>query len=253
VRLDKGDFVGRHAVQRTSREPLDRRLVGLEMDPPAPIEGAVIWYGAAYAGYVTSSAHSPALGRAVMLGWVELVDGALPEELTIDGRPARRVATPFYDPAGERARATLGPSPVEALPLPPPRPASPPPGGFEVIEGTRVVASPAALDAARWPAEARVLRTAPDEALITARVDADAVPDPHAIVVRETGFAGRWLDRDTAAALMERGGRFELPWERPAFAQGALAEIPVKLWLEAERVLLVVPAALAAELVERTS
>jgi glycine cleavage system aminomethyltransferase T len=47
---------------------------------------------------------SPILGKSVMLGWIRLEGNALPGEVTIDGRPARRVATPFYDPEGRRAR-----------------------------------------------------------------------------------------------------------------------------------------------------
>ena len=105
VKLDKEDFVGRQAVLRTDKVPLDKQLAGLEMESPAPLEGAVIWYGSEYAGYVTSSAFSPALGKVVMLGWVKLFNGSLPTELTISGRPARRVSIPFYDKEGSRARA----------------------------------------------------------------------------------------------------------------------------------------------------
>jgi sarcosine oxidase subunit alpha len=105
VKLDKPNFVGKQAILRTNKIPLDRQLVGLEMAGPAPIEGALIRHGADYAGYVTSSTFSPILGKAVMLGWLELFDGALPDEVTIDGRPARRVPTPFYDPEASRAQA----------------------------------------------------------------------------------------------------------------------------------------------------
>lgn len=105
ARLDKPDFVGRAAVLRTNKLPLDRQLVGLEMEGPAPIEGALLWHGLEYAGYVTSSLLSPALGKVVMLGWLKLFDGELPAEVTIDGRPARRVPLPFYDKDGQRARA----------------------------------------------------------------------------------------------------------------------------------------------------
>jgi glycine cleavage system aminomethyltransferase T len=105
VRLDKPDFVGRQAIARTNRLPLDRQLVGLEIPDHTPPEGALVWMRTTYAGYVTSSTWSPALGKAVMLGWVRTSDGALPDEVTIDGRRARRVAAPFYDPEGVRARA----------------------------------------------------------------------------------------------------------------------------------------------------
>jgi glycine cleavage system aminomethyltransferase T len=105
VRLDKGNFVGKQAVLRTNRMLLDKQLVGLEMDGPAPSEGECIWHGSDYAGYVTSSTFSPVLGKSVMLGWVKLFDGALPSEVTVAGRPARRMRVPFYDREGGRARA----------------------------------------------------------------------------------------------------------------------------------------------------
>ena len=105
ARLDKPAFVGRHAVLRTNTLPLDRQLCGMTMDGAAPAEGATIWSGGEFAGYVTSSTWSPTLQRSVMLGWLRLTGGALPETVTIDGRPARRVATPFYDTEGTRARA----------------------------------------------------------------------------------------------------------------------------------------------------
>lgn len=105
VNMDSGDFVGRQALLRTDRIPLDKQLVGLEMDGVAPFEGAVIWNGDDYAGYVTSASWSDTLGKGVMLGWLDMVDGALPETVTIEGHQARRVSVPFYDPDGGRARA----------------------------------------------------------------------------------------------------------------------------------------------------
>jgi sarcosine oxidase, subunit alpha len=105
VKLDKQDFVGKAAVLRTNKIPLDKQLVGLEMEAPAPIDGTTIWNGENYAGYVTSSTYSHILGKVVMLGWVRLVNGELPTVVRVDGREARRVPTPFYDPEGNRARA----------------------------------------------------------------------------------------------------------------------------------------------------
>jgi sarcosine oxidase subunit alpha len=105
ARLDKPEFVGRDAVLRTNKIPLDRQLCGLEMDGAAPLEGATIWNGAELTGVVTSTTWSPTLGKSIMLGWLRLRDGSLPDHVTIDGRQARRVATPFHDPEGRRARA----------------------------------------------------------------------------------------------------------------------------------------------------
>jgi glycine cleavage system aminomethyltransferase T len=90
---------------RLARLPLDKQLVGLEMDGPAPIEGSVLWSDGELVGQATSSHFSPVLGKTVMLGWLRLMDGMLPGRVVCDGRQAGRVATPFYDPEGTRARA----------------------------------------------------------------------------------------------------------------------------------------------------
>jgi glycine cleavage system aminomethyltransferase T len=105
VKLDKDDFVGKRAVVRTNKIPLDKQLVAFEMKGDPPLEGECIWRGREYAGYVTSSTFSPVLGRTVMLGWIKLFDGALPDEVTIDGRTAKRATIPFYDKEGNRAKA----------------------------------------------------------------------------------------------------------------------------------------------------
>lgn len=110
VKLDKPYFVGKQALLRTNKLPLDKMLVGLEMDGPAPLEGSVVYRGessdmADYAGYVTSSSFSPLLRKTIMLAWVKLFDGAAPERVSVNGRIAQRVQTPFYDPEAARARA----------------------------------------------------------------------------------------------------------------------------------------------------
>ncbi|MCB8945796.1 MAG: (2Fe-2S)-binding protein [Ardenticatenaceae bacterium] len=105
VKLNKDFFIGRQAIIRTNKIPLDKLLVGLEVDDThEPYEGAVIEVNGAYAGYVTSSTYSPVLGKSVMLGWLYVVDGVLPEEVVVDGRLARRVPVPFYDKEASRAK-----------------------------------------------------------------------------------------------------------------------------------------------------
>ena len=104
VDMGKGDFIGRAAVERTNGVELDKVLSGLTMDLPAPLDGATVWNGSEYAGYVTSAFGSPTLGKAVMLGWVSLVNGSLPDTVTVEGRAATTTRPPFYDEAGARAR-----------------------------------------------------------------------------------------------------------------------------------------------------
>ena len=105
VRMDKPAFIGREALRRVDALPLDKQLVGLESDGPCPIEGAVLWDGARMMGQVTSSRFSETLGKSVMLGWVKLNDGQLPDTVECEDRQLRRVPVPFYDPEGARARA----------------------------------------------------------------------------------------------------------------------------------------------------
>ncbi len=121
------------------------------------------------------------------------------------------------------------------------------------IAATRIVATPASLDAARWPQDSIALRIAPDEALVTTKVGQDVIlsHDPHAIIVPETGFAAAWVATREALEFLERSCGWEIPSERPAFAQGAVAGLPVKLWLEQDRVLFIVPAPFATDLEER--
>jgi hypothetical protein len=121
------------------------------------------------------------------------------------------------------------------------------------MPATRIVAKPEALNAASWPADALVLRIAQDEVLVLPPVDSVKLVDEHAIVVTDTGFAGVWLAKVEAEMLLERVCDWELPKERPAFAQGAIAGIPAKVWLETERVLIMVPAAYTHDFEERTA
>ena len=288
VKLDKPDFVGKSAITRTNKLPLDKQLVGLELDGPAPLEGSVIYYGADYAGYVTSSFASPVLGKTVMLGWVRLFDGALPSAVTIAGRTARRVATPFYDVEGARARlasiaplslgerrgkgsaelpATLKGKSQEPQTYPHgislrgslsnsdlPLPGS---EGSKRVSAIRIVSTPAALDAAQWPSATLVLRLASDEVWVVSELTSLAetsgilTHDPHAIVMPDASFAGLSLPADEARRFLERTCEWALPSERPAFAQGAVAGLAMKLWFEQDRVLLIVPAPFAHELEER--
>ena len=122
---------------------------------------------------------------------------------------------------------------------------------LEGFTGTRIVARPQAIDGAVWPEGALVFRLAPDEVLVTAAVNAAAIDDPHAIVERETGFSCVWLDHVAAIDVLERECDWELPDERPAFAQGIVAGLPVKVWFERDRVLFIVASPFAADLMER--
>ena len=116
------------------------------------------------------------------------------------------------------------------------------------LHGLRVVAAPAALDAARWQGDhVTVLRLAPDDAFAIGASGVD-VDDEHAIVESEPGFAGAWLAVDSVAHHVE----WPIPTERPALAQGAVANVPARLWLPDDGdALLITAAAYADELAGR--
>ena len=106
------------------------------------------------------------------------------------------------------------------------------------IDAHRVVASPASLDRATWPQWADVLRIAADEALVIHEVGADSVApvvdDPHAIIEPESGFVElEWGDIELLKRIT-RHLEWSLPTKRPALAQGLVAGVPCKVWLEAD-------------------
>jgi hypothetical protein len=121
----------------------------------------------------------------------------------------------------------------------------------EPLDGWRVAANPAALDAATASSKATVLRIAPDEALVTSH-SAPTVDDPHAIVEPERAFLGTWLDADDYNVHVRPHVEWPVPDSRPWLGQGLVANVPVKLLFETTgQVLLVVSRGLAHELMER--
>jgi sarcosine oxidase subunit alpha len=102
-------FVGKRALERLADLPIGRRLVGLEFTggphDTASLRGEPLLVDGAVVGRITSAERSPALGRAIGLGWVRTIDGNAPGRLdTAPGAEAAVVSTPFYDPEGGRMR-----------------------------------------------------------------------------------------------------------------------------------------------------
>jgi hypothetical protein len=113
------------------------------------------------------------------------------------------------------------------------------------------VAKPSALDVAVWTTCTIAMRIAPDEMLVVSGPVPELSGDPHAIVEPDAGFFRMWIPIAKARALLARTCEWELPGHTPAFAQGSVAGLPVKLWFEAERVLFLVPAPYAHDFEER--
>jgi hypothetical protein len=119
------------------------------------------------------------------------------------------------------------------------------------LHGTRIIAKPQTLDALKT--SSITLRFAPDDALVLSKIDANSVNDPHAIVVEEQGFVGVWLKQKEAAEFLKHNCEWELPTTYPAFEQGMVAGLAMKLYFEKTKVLLVVPTPFEKVLAERLS
>lgn len=118
----------------------------------------------------------------------------------------------------------------------------------ELLDGVRVVAKAAALDAAELPAGATMLRIAPDDAIVTG-VATVTLDDSFAIVEPEYAYV-HW--RLTAQEFDDITDHIEWPLpEAGQLGQGLIAGVPAKIRIASDHVLLMISAGLAHELSER--
>jgi len=109
-KMDKDDFVGRHALEHLAEREERERLCGFTMeDGTVPAEGAQVVIEGAPAGRVTSARRSEAVGAVIGLAWLP-PDRAEPGtrfEIRVDRLlvGARVADGAFFDPSGERMRA----------------------------------------------------------------------------------------------------------------------------------------------------
>ena len=110
VRMDKGDFQGRAALEAILDRGRTQKLACMTFDDPSVVlmGKEPIWSGGRVIGYVTSASYGYTIGRGIVYGY-------LPTELTAEGTPveveyfgtrhAARVASdPQWDPKGERQK-----------------------------------------------------------------------------------------------------------------------------------------------------
>ena len=124
------------------------------------------------------------------------------------------------------------------------------PDRFERLEATRIVADPGALDEVGSPDRGHLVRLAPDDLLVIPPLERVDVADPYAIIEPEAGFSAAWFDGSELPRL-QAVSAWEFPRHRPAFAQGHLAGIPVKMLFDGGGARVLVPTVLARELEER--
>jgi len=101
-KMDKGDFVGRAALEKVKAEGLKRILVGLEaVDRGIPRDGyKIVDAAGGEIGYVTSGSYAPFLKKSISLAYVPPAHSEIGQEVIVDVRgqkvKCRVVPTPFY-------------------------------------------------------------------------------------------------------------------------------------------------------------
>ncbi len=114
-KMEKGDFIGRAALERARAAGLTRTLVGLEMIERGIARDAYRVFSAAGAeiGVVTSGSPSPTLGKNIALAYVPPAESALGRIVLVEVRnqqvQAQVVATPFYKRARKAAAPGVAP------------------------------------------------------------------------------------------------------------------------------------------------
>jgi aminomethyltransferase len=101
VKLGKGDFIGREALQRVKAEGPRRALVGLQLRPgDIARHAAAVTVDGKAAGVITSGTHSFFLGYPIALAMVEARSLQVGDRVVVDVRgreaPAEVVRLPFY-------------------------------------------------------------------------------------------------------------------------------------------------------------
>jgi aminomethyltransferase len=101
VKLDKGDFIGRDALQKQKKQGLKRKLVGFEVLDKAPArDGYPVVIGGAEVGKVTSGSPAPFLKKNIGLVYLPTEHSSVGTgfSVVVRGRevPAVVVQTPFY-------------------------------------------------------------------------------------------------------------------------------------------------------------
>ncbi|MBV9155589.1 MAG: glycine cleavage system aminomethyltransferase GcvT, partial [Acidobacteriaceae bacterium] len=101
VKMDKGDFIGRPALEKIQQQGVTRKLVGFEMkDRGIGRDGYEIWMEGKPAGFVTSGGPSPTLNKNIGLCYLP-IEKAIPGkeiQVIIRNAPVNAVTvpTPFY-------------------------------------------------------------------------------------------------------------------------------------------------------------
>jgi len=113
VKLDKGEFVGRHALERIKADGPRRQLVGLGgSDRTIPRHGSAVSLGASVIGTVTSGTYSFWLRRGIAMAMIDAGSASVGTTLSVEARNgtgrAEVVTMPFYRGSARRAVRPIG-------------------------------------------------------------------------------------------------------------------------------------------------
>ena len=109
--LDKGEFIGRDALQRIRAEGVSRRLCCMTLDDPdAVVMGKEpIVDGERVLGYVTSANYGHTIGRGIAYGYlpIDYTEEGTGMDILYFGKhlPATVAKDPLYDPRGTRLKS----------------------------------------------------------------------------------------------------------------------------------------------------
>ncbi|MEV5845446.1 FAD-dependent oxidoreductase [Streptomyces sp. NPDC051985] len=110
VRMQKGDFLGRDALEGISEETVSRRLVPLLLDDAeAVVMGKEpVFVDGEPAGYVTSAAYGYTIGRSIAYAWLPAAAASAGTAVQVgyfgDRLPAVVAEEPLFDPKMTRIR-----------------------------------------------------------------------------------------------------------------------------------------------------
>jgi sarcosine oxidase subunit alpha len=109
AKLDKADFIGRAALAHMKQNPLERTLVGFELEGAvAPPDGSPILIAGKPVGYATSVRFSWEKQKVIGMAWVTPAEAMPGTQITLRSDAvdysASVVDDIFYDPAGQRLK-----------------------------------------------------------------------------------------------------------------------------------------------------
>ena len=109
AKLDKPDFVGRVALSRLQRSPLERTLVGFELEGTvAPPDGSPVLIANQPVGFATSVRYSWEKKKVIGMAWVTPAETKQGTRITLRSEAvdysADVVDEVFYDPTGQRLK-----------------------------------------------------------------------------------------------------------------------------------------------------